>query len=231
MPCIVPWVAPRNNPRRPTLHPPRATWRDVAVSAHDAACHVHREPEAAPVAPHEAPGNRRTAAASACRMVTRPKTRVALSFPALADENGPIDHPRCSRRRPAIETEQSAEPLRTLDGTRTFPIACGEEQHVSEATVSRYMPRRPPAPDKIQRWMTFLRNRQPAELGTTPVPATAFLLFTHTGWRTDRLRRAQGMLAAETGKTAEVAVGGDPGASVLDRYGSMVGVGDQLARR
>ena len=29
---------------------------------------------------------------------------------------------------------------------------------VSEATVSRYMPRPPPDPGKVQRWMTFLRN-------------------------------------------------------------------------
>ena len=33
---------------------------------------------------------------------------------------------------------------------------------VSEATVSRYVPRRPPAPDKVQRWMTFLRNHKDA---------------------------------------------------------------------
>ena len=29
---------------------------------------------------------------------------------------------------------------------------------VSEATVSRYMPRRPPNPDVVQRWLAFLRN-------------------------------------------------------------------------
>ena len=33
---------------------------------------------------------------------------------------------------------------------------------VSEATVSRYMPRRPPNPEKVQRWMTFLRNHSEA---------------------------------------------------------------------
>ncbi len=33
---------------------------------------------------------------------------------------------------------------------------------VSEATVSRYMPRRPSDPDKVQRWMTFLRNHREA---------------------------------------------------------------------
>jgi putative transposase len=31
---------------------------------------------------------------------------------------------------------------------------------VSEATVSRYMPRRRAEPDKVQRWITFLRNHQ-----------------------------------------------------------------------
>jgi transposase InsO family protein len=31
---------------------------------------------------------------------------------------------------------------------------------VSEATVSRYRPRRPPDPDRLQRWMTFLRNHK-----------------------------------------------------------------------
>ena len=30
---------------------------------------------------------------------------------------------------------------------------------VSEITVSRYMPRRPVDPDKVKRWMAFLRNR------------------------------------------------------------------------
>ena len=33
---------------------------------------------------------------------------------------------------------------------------------VSEATVSRYMPRRPSDPDKVQTWMTFLRNHKDA---------------------------------------------------------------------
>jgi hypothetical protein len=33
---------------------------------------------------------------------------------------------------------------------------------VSEATVSRYMPRRPPDLDQVQRWMTFLRNHKDA---------------------------------------------------------------------
>ena len=33
---------------------------------------------------------------------------------------------------------------------------------VSERTVSRYMPRRPPAPDKIESWKTFLRNHRNA---------------------------------------------------------------------
>ena len=30
--------------------------------------------------------------------------------------------------------------------------------NVSEASVSRYMPRRPPAPEARERWLTFLRN-------------------------------------------------------------------------
>jgi putative transposase len=33
---------------------------------------------------------------------------------------------------------------------------------VSEATVSRYMPRRPAEPEKLQTWLTFLRNHQEA---------------------------------------------------------------------
>ena len=33
---------------------------------------------------------------------------------------------------------------------------------VAEATVSRYMPRRRPDPEKVQRWMTFLRNHSGA---------------------------------------------------------------------
>ncbi len=31
---------------------------------------------------------------------------------------------------------------------------------VSEITVSRYMPRRPIDPDKVKRWMAFLRNHK-----------------------------------------------------------------------
>ena len=34
--------------------------------------------------------------------------------------------------------------------------------HVAEATVSRDMPRRPPDRDKVQTWMTFLRNHKDA---------------------------------------------------------------------
>jgi hypothetical protein len=33
---------------------------------------------------------------------------------------------------------------------------------VSERTVSRYLPRRPPPPDTIQRWLVFLRNHRDA---------------------------------------------------------------------
>ncbi len=33
---------------------------------------------------------------------------------------------------------------------------------VSERTVSRYLPRRPPQPDAVQRWLTFLRNHRDA---------------------------------------------------------------------
>jgi len=31
---------------------------------------------------------------------------------------------------------------------------------VSEATVSRYLPRRPASPDQLQRWVTFLRDHR-----------------------------------------------------------------------
>ena len=33
---------------------------------------------------------------------------------------------------------------------------------VSERTVSRYLPRRPPQPPAVQRWLTFLRNHRDA---------------------------------------------------------------------
>jgi putative transposase len=33
---------------------------------------------------------------------------------------------------------------------------------VSERTVSRYLPRRPPQPDAVHRWLTFLRNHRDA---------------------------------------------------------------------
>jgi hypothetical protein len=31
---------------------------------------------------------------------------------------------------------------------------------VSERTVSRYMPKRPPSPDTLRRWVAFLRNHK-----------------------------------------------------------------------
>jgi len=47
--------------------------------------------------------------------------------------------------------------------------------NVSERTVSRYMPRRSPRPDAIQRWLVFLRK--PGQLGnwttTEPLPPHA----------------------------------------------------------
>jgi len=33
---------------------------------------------------------------------------------------------------------------------------------VSERTISRYLPRRPPQPDAVQRWLTFLHNHRDA---------------------------------------------------------------------
>jgi putative transposase len=51
--------------------------------------------------------------------------------------------------------------------------------HVSERTVSRYLPRRPPQPDKVQRWITFLRNHRDAiaAMDLFVVPTVAFRLL------------------------------------------------------
>jgi putative transposase len=50
---------------------------------------------------------------------------------------------------------------------------------VDERTVSRYMPKRPPDPGKIQRWMTFLRNHRDCLAGMDffTVPSATFNLM------------------------------------------------------
>lgn len=56
------------------------------------------------------------------------------------------------------------------------------------ATVSRYIPRRRPNPDKVQRWMTFLRNYKDVMAGMDffTVPTVQLrdsgLLFRHRTW-------------------------------------------------
>jgi transposase InsO family protein len=50
---------------------------------------------------------------------------------------------------------------------------------VSERTVSRYLPRRPADPDKVQRWLTFLRNHAnvSAAMDLFVVPTATFRLL------------------------------------------------------
>lgn len=50
---------------------------------------------------------------------------------------------------------------------------------VSERTVARYMPKRPPDPDKIRRWMAFLRNHKDgiAAMDFLVVPTVTFRLL------------------------------------------------------
>ena len=50
---------------------------------------------------------------------------------------------------------------------------------VDLATVSRYLPKRPPDPDRRQRWMTFLRNHQDAiaAMDFCIVPTVSFQLL------------------------------------------------------
>ena len=49
---------------------------------------------------------------------------------------------------------------------------------VSEVTVSRYLPRRPPEPDRVQRWVAFLRNHKNiAAMDLFTVPAASLRLL------------------------------------------------------
>jgi len=76
-----------------------------------------------------------------------------------------ISHKNRSPGRPRIDAEVRRL-IRTMarDNGWGAPRIHGELAKlgfvVSEATVSRYMPRRPPDPEKVQRWMTFLRNHK-----------------------------------------------------------------------
>ena len=57
---------------------------------------------------------------------------------------------------------------------------------LGEATVSRYLPKRPPEPDKVDRWKAFLRNHLPeiAAMDFVTIPTASFkvlhcLFFIH----------------------------------------------------
>ena len=61
---------------------------------------------------------------------------------------------------------------------------------ISEATVSRYMPKRPLDPDKIDRWKAFLKNHMPeiAAMDFVTIPTATFqllhcLVIIHHDWR------------------------------------------------
>ena len=78
-----------------------------------------------------------------------------------------ISHKDRSPGRPRIDPEVR-KLIRTmaLDNGWGAPRIHGEllklGSVVCEATVSRYMPRRRPEPEKVQRWLTFLRNHADA---------------------------------------------------------------------
>ena len=72
------------------------------------------------------------------------------------------------RGRPSIDGEVRAliRRMATENPTWGAPRIHGELRMlgfaVSERTVSRYMPRRRPRPDAVQRWLVFLRNHRDA---------------------------------------------------------------------
>jgi hypothetical protein len=78
-----------------------------------------------------------------------------------------ISHENRRPGRPRIDAEvRSLIRSMALDNGWGAPRIHGELVKlgfdVSEATVSRYMPRRRPDPRKVRRWMTFLRNHEDA---------------------------------------------------------------------
>jgi len=78
-------------------------------------------------------------------LASTPKTRAATDGPEY-----PRPDPTNATENPTWGAPRIHGELRLLGIT------------VSERTVSRYMPRRPPQPDAAQRWRTFLRNHRDA---------------------------------------------------------------------
>jgi transposase InsO family protein len=88
---------------------------------------------------------------------------------------------RQKRGRPRISTEiQNLIRQMTFENNWGAPRIHGELLklgfEIDERTVSRYMPKRPPDPEKIQRWITFLKNHRDVLVGMDffVVPTTMF---------------------------------------------------------
>jgi putative transposase len=100
-------------------------------------------------------------------VIVTPDTAVAWNRRRFRRYWTRISHKNRRPGRPRIDPE-----VRKLIGTMALDNGWGAPRihgelvklgfDVSEATVSRYMPRRPLDPDKVQRWLTFLHNYKDA---------------------------------------------------------------------
>lgn len=118
-------------------------------------------------------------------IVVKPETVVKWHREAFKHFWAFISRPKAERGRPRIERDVRATILRLAEENPTWgaPRIHGELRklgfHVSERTVARYLPRRKRDPDKIARWMAFLRNHREAiaAMDFLVIPTVAFRLL------------------------------------------------------
>ena len=73
---------------------------------------------------------------------------------------------------------------------------------ISEVTVSRYMPKRPPNPDKVARWKAFLGNHMPeiAAMDFVTIPTATFQLLHCLSYAKTRSGAEGGRILASDGR-------------------------------
>jgi putative transposase len=93
----------------------------------------------------------------------------------LSDSGKAPGRPRVSRQTRALVRKMAAE-NRTWGAPRIHAELLKLGIDLGEATISRYLPKRPRDPDKIARWKAFLKNHQPdiAAMDFVTIPTASF---------------------------------------------------------
>jgi putative transposase len=93
----------------------------------------------------------------------------------LSDSGKAPGRPRVSRQTRALVRKMAAE-TRTWGAPRIHAELLKLGIDLGEATISRYLPKRPRDPDKIARWKAFLKNHQPdiAAMDFVTIPTASF---------------------------------------------------------